>query len=248
MAFVCPLILFVWDSGKCCIWATLLPGKCWLLGVEGTESDTQKMFSSPHPATPRTSRFAKEPIFDATFDCLYISLGHPFPANTERFHIFFRVFSTFGLMHQNVVTLGGVCACFSKSVRKRHFRNVWVGGRSQFCTQSCKREDTQGTGNAPRMTHYSESDSLLLLPPLSRVLMATCMFHILLQIDVDAGCQKFMLRSLAWVLFTIPKLGCKGSCFARCTPETFGAQKGAFWGCRVGVCDSASCQAGQETP
>ena len=37
------------------------------------------------------------------------------------------------------------------------------------------------------------------------------MFHILLQIDVDAGCQKFMLRSLAWVLFTIPKLGCKGS-------------------------------------
>ena len=37
------------------------------------------------------------------------------------------------------------------------------------------------------------------------------MFHVLLQIDVDAGCQKFMLRSLAWVLFTIPKLGCKGS-------------------------------------
>ena len=28
-----------------------------------------------------------------------------------------------------------------------------------------------------------------LVPPLSRVLLATCVFHILLQIDVDAGCQ-----------------------------------------------------------
>ena len=35
------------------------------------------------------------------------------------------------------------------------------GGRwSQFCTKSCKRKDTQGTGNALRITHYSESDSL----------------------------------------------------------------------------------------
>ena len=37
-------------------------------------------------------------------------------------------------------------------------------------------------------------------------------------------------------------------CFPRCTTATFGAQKGTLWGCRVGVCDSASCQAGQETP
>ena len=60
---------------------------------------------------------------------LYFSLGHPFPANTERFHIFLRLFSTFGLMLQNVITFGGggVCVCFSKSVRKRRFRNVWVG-------------------------------------------------------------------------------------------------------------------------
>ena len=77
---------------------------------------------------------------------------------------FFGFFSTFGLMHQNVVTLGGGGGvCFSKSVRKGRFRNVWVGGGgrwSQFCAQSCKREDTQGTGNAPGITHYSESNSL----------------------------------------------------------------------------------------
>ena len=78
------------------------------------------------------------------------------------FSHFFRLFSTFGVLHQNVVTLGGVCVCFSKSVGKRRFRNVWVGGGrwSQFCAQSCTREDTQGTGNGPGITHYSESDSL----------------------------------------------------------------------------------------
>ena len=48
-------------------------------------------------------------------------------------------------------------------------------------------------------------------PPFSGVLLATCMFHILLQIHVDAGCQKFMLSSLVGVHFTIPKLGCKNS-------------------------------------
>ena len=48
-----------------------------------------------------------------------------------------------------------------------------------------------------------------LMAPLSGVLLATCMFHILLQIDVDAGCQKFMLRSLGGVSLFIPKLGCK---------------------------------------
>ena len=55
-----------------------------------------------------------------------------------------RFFSTFSPMHQNVVTLGGVCVCFSKSVRKGHFRNVWVGGGggrwSRFCAQSCTRQ------------------------------------------------------------------------------------------------------------
>ena len=50
-----------------------------------------------------------------------------------------------------------------------------------------------------------------LVPPLSRVLLTTCMFHILLQIDLDAGCQKFMLRSLGGVSLFIPKLGCKSS-------------------------------------
>ena len=46
---------------------------------------------------------------------------------------------------------------------KRPFQKcmgLWGGGGSQFCAQSCKREDTQGTGNAPGITHYSESDSL----------------------------------------------------------------------------------------
>ena len=37
------------------------------------------------------------------------------------------------------------------------------------------------------------------------------MFHILLQIHVDVGCQKFMLRSVFGVHFTIPKQGCKSS-------------------------------------
>ena len=42
---------------------------------------------------------------------------------------FGRVFSTFGLMHQNVVTSrGGGGVCFLKSVRKGRFRNVWVWG------------------------------------------------------------------------------------------------------------------------
>ena len=50
---------------------------------------------------------------------------------------------------------------------KRPFQKCmgWGGGRwSQFCAQSCTREDTQGTGNGPGITHYSESDSLSSLP------------------------------------------------------------------------------------
>ena len=50
-----------------------------------------------------------------------------------------------------------------------------------------------------------------LMPPLSSVPLATCRCDLLVQISVNAGCQKFMLRSLAGVLFTIPKLGCKSS-------------------------------------
>ena len=50
-----------------------------------------------------------------------------------------------------------------------------------------------------------------LVPPLSGVLLPTCVFHLLLQINVNAGRQRFMLRSLAGVHFTIPKLGCKSS-------------------------------------
>ena len=98
--------------------------------------------------------------------CLAYLSGTSVLCQHGAFSHFFRLFSTFGVMHQNVVTLGGVCVCFSKSVGKRRFRNVWVGGGrwSQFCAQSCTREDTQGTGNGPGITHYSESDSLSSLP------------------------------------------------------------------------------------
>ena len=41
---------------------------------------------------------------------------------------FFQVLSSFRLMHQSVVPLGGVYVCFPKSVTKGHFSNVWVGG------------------------------------------------------------------------------------------------------------------------
>ena len=48
---------------------------------------------------------------------------------------------------------------------KRPFQKcMGLGGGSQFCAQTCKREDTQGTGNAPGITHYSESDLLASLP------------------------------------------------------------------------------------
>ena len=33
--------------------------------------------------------------------------GHALPANTDHIHVVFRVFSAFGLMHQNVVGDGG---------------------------------------------------------------------------------------------------------------------------------------------
>ena len=56
-----------------------------------------------------------------TKDRLHISRGHSERANTEQI----RNFSGFShvLVHR-----GGVCVCFSKSVRKGRFRNVWVGG------------------------------------------------------------------------------------------------------------------------
>ena len=139
----------------------------------------------------------------------YISLGHSFYANMEQIHIL-PGFSQLLVQYTKMsLPWGGVCVCFSKSMRKGHFRNVWVGGGgrwSQCCAQSCTREDTQGTGNGPGITHYSESDLLSSLP-----LSARAGTPLGLQINVDAGCQKFMLRSLAGVLFTIPKLGCKGS-------------------------------------
>ena len=44
---------------------------------------------------------------------MHISVGHSFPAKHGAFSHFFRHFSTFGPMHQNVVTLGGgMCMLF----------------------------------------------------------------------------------------------------------------------------------------
>ena len=81
---------------------------------------------------------------------------------------FFRVFSTFGLMDQNVVPGGGGYVYAFQNLEKRLFQKcmgLGGGGRwSQFCAQHCKRDNTQGTGNAPEITHYSESDSLSSLP------------------------------------------------------------------------------------
>ena len=151
-----------------------------------------------------------------TYICISLSLslslslsGTSASCQHGAFSHFFRFFSTFGPMHQNVVTLGGFCVCFSKSVRKHHFRNVcWGGGHSKATNFEIMQELCLANLSPQPTVGYKVR---CLVPPLSRVLLVTCMFHILLQIDVDAGCQKFMLRSLAWVLFTIPKLGCKGS-------------------------------------
>ena len=54
---------------------------------------------------------------------------------------------------------GGMCMLF-EICAKRPFRKCmgWGGGTwSHFGARRCKRDNAQGTGNAPRMTHYSES-------------------------------------------------------------------------------------------
>ena len=121
--------------------------------------------------------------------------------------------SRFSLMHQNVVPLGGGGMCMLFGIyEKRPFQKCmgWGGGGrwSQFCAQSCKRDDTQGIGSAPEITHYSESDLLSSLPISTR---AGTPFHILVHIHADAGCQKFMLGGLGRVRLLIPKLCCKSS-------------------------------------
>ena len=136
-------------------------GASWVfpatLGTSGGWAPEAAMGLELHHATRHTYIHTKIYIYlsGTSGSCQHGAFSH-----------FFRLFSTFGVMHQNVVTLGGVCVCFSKSVGKRRFRNVWVGGGrwSQFCAPSCTREDTQGTGNGPGITHYSESDSLSSLP------------------------------------------------------------------------------------
>ena len=37
-----------------------------------------------------------------------------------------------------------------------------------------------------------------------------------------------------------------GCCFPRCTTETFGAEKGTLWGCKLGKGDPGACPAGQK--
>ena len=76
----------------------------------------------------------------------------------------FAIFQGFLTVPSNALKFrsigGGMCMLF-EICEKRPFQKCmgWGGGRwSQFCTKSCKRTDTQGTGNALRITHYSESD------------------------------------------------------------------------------------------
>ena len=136
-------------------------GGMWGKGVQGVIS--QCHFTVAHPRGV-LSRPANGGIV-----CLVSYLfGTSISCQHGAFSQFFRLFSTFGLMHQNVVTLGGGMCMLFEICEKTPFQKcmgLGGGGRwSQFCTQSWKREDTQGTGNAPRITHYSESDSLSSLP------------------------------------------------------------------------------------
>ena len=85
---------------------------------------------------------------------------------------FLRVFRTFGLLRQNFVPLGGVCVYFLKSVRKGHFKKVWVGGggvgghifeQTELQIGRCtERSNARGT------IDYSESESSSLVPPSTR--------------------------------------------------------------------------------
>ena len=78
---------------------------------------------------------------------------------------------------------------------------------------SCKLEDTHKTCTA----HFEQGDSesLSLESPFSGVPLAICMRNLLLQTNINACCQKFMMGSLAGVLFTIPKVGGKSSGLGR---------------------------------
>ena len=58
----------------------------------------------------------------------FISLRDIRSLPTRSVFTFFQTFLNFWSNAPKCRHLGGVCACFSKSVRKRRFRNVWVGG------------------------------------------------------------------------------------------------------------------------
>ena len=97
---------------------------------------------------------------------LCISLGNIQNVPTRSKFAIFQGFLTFWSNALKFRSVGGGMCMLFEICEKRPFQKCmgWGGGRwSQFCTKSCKRKDTQGTGNALRITHYSESDSLVSL-------------------------------------------------------------------------------------
>ena len=80
------------------------------------------------------------------------------------------------------------------------------------------------------------------LPGLHAVL-TTCLRFLSVLDGVCAACCLFLSTGSYYVWIQIHATCC---CFPRCTTKTSGAQKGSLWGCRVGACDSASCQASPE--
>ena len=108
-------------------------------------------------------------------------------------------FVNFGPMRQIVVSLGGVCVNFLKSVRKGRFRNVWVwgggvDGQIFFSKRSCKLDDAQ--------------DGAMLEGPLIILNPNRCDCCPLPQghWGTHPACE---LEH--WVHFMIPKLACKRS-------------------------------------
>ena len=65
--------------------------------------------------------------------------------------------------------------------------------------------------------------------------LTTCLRFSSVLDGVCAACCLFLSTGCYYVCIQIHATCC---CFPRCTTETFGAQKGSLWGCRVGACDS----------
>ena len=119
-------------------WGVALQGGRWD-SIAGWRGGQLPILTTPYLATGITSQGATKQDLQVPLgslealhfeSCLtfYISRGHSERANMEQI----RNFSGFShvLVQCTKISfhMGGVCVCFSKSVRKGRFRNVWVGG------------------------------------------------------------------------------------------------------------------------